>query len=489
MRWSLIILILLGALWRTRGLFSHTFYADEALFASWARLIAVWRDPLLSTVSIDKPPLLFYLQALFYPLQGPVTWAARLPNWIASLLTIPLVWQLAHRLSHKKPLAAELATLFFVFSPLSIQFSATAFVDPLLLFWLVLALVLAANPHSTYGSAAAAGLALLTKYQAVLFFPLILAVRWRFRTDKRQTIGWVGTVALFGIMLILWDVLRVGQWTLWRSQMSGFGGLRLIWSWEVWPRLAGWTVMSGWLLGAGWLIGIGWLISNMGQRALKAPDKTADVRFWLWGTIAGYVSLHWLLAIPIWDRYWLPLVPLVAVAISIGLPQVENHQIVGLTVRHRLSNLFNRLGEKSRKVNHVKITWMVCALLLLPQGWLAHQGWFPVGGSATADGGAGQIAAVLVEKPYGTVLYDHYYSWQWRYYFFDTGVFVSWFPNPDWFGRELQAFGTDSHERFVVLPNDERGNPVRRQAAALGFSLIEVEQTAEMTLYQISASR
>ncbi len=482
MRWPLIILILLGALWRTDGLFTHTFYADEALFASWARLIAVWRDPLLSTVPIDKPPLLFYLQAFFYPLQGPVTWAARLPNWIASLLTIPLVWQLAYRFSPKKPLATELATLLFVFSPLSIQFSATAFVDPLLVFWLVLALVLAANPHPAYGSAVAAGLALLTKYQAVLFFPLILAVRWRFRPDKRQIIGWVGIVTIFGTMLILWDIIRVGEWTLWRTQMSGFGGLRLIWSWEVWPRLAGWTMMSWWLLGAGWLIGIGWLISDMSQRSLKPPNKTADVRIWLWGMIAGYVSMHWLLAIPIWDRYWLPLVPLVAVAFSIGLPRFKNDQIA-------IKRSFNRLRKKNRRDINFKVIWLVFALLLLlPQGWLARRGWFPVGGSATADGGAGQIAAVLDDKPYGTVLYDHYYSWQWRYHFFDTGVFVSWFPNPDWFGRELQAFESDSHERFVVLPNDERGNPVRREATALGFSLVEIEQTAEMTLYLVEVS-
>ena len=46
--WSVVI-IWLGAALRLRGLFANTFHADEALFASWARLIAVWRDPLLIT--------------------------------------------------------------------------------------------------------------------------------------------------------------------------------------------------------------------------------------------------------------------------------------------------------------------------------------------------------------------------------------------------------------------------------------------------------
>ena len=98
-RFWLLLSCWLGAVLRFRGLFANTFHADEALFATWARLIAVWRDPLLLTQAVDKPPLLFYLQALFYPLFGPVEFAARLPSWIASLLLIPLTAQLARRLT------------------------------------------------------------------------------------------------------------------------------------------------------------------------------------------------------------------------------------------------------------------------------------------------------------------------------------------------------------------------------------------------------
>ncbi|RMG96345.1 MAG: glycosyltransferase, partial [Chloroflexi bacterium] len=78
-QWALLGVVWITAVFRFRALFANTFHADEALFASWARLIAVWRDPLLVTQAVDKPPLLFYLQAVFYPLFGPVMWAARLP--------------------------------------------------------------------------------------------------------------------------------------------------------------------------------------------------------------------------------------------------------------------------------------------------------------------------------------------------------------------------------------------------------------------------
>ncbi len=94
----LLLCILAAFALRLPGLFANTFSADEALFATWARYIATWRDPLLLTQLVDKPPLAFYLQALFFPFFGPVEWAARLPNFIAGLLLIPLTVRLYRRL-------------------------------------------------------------------------------------------------------------------------------------------------------------------------------------------------------------------------------------------------------------------------------------------------------------------------------------------------------------------------------------------------------
>ncbi|MBE2224378.1 MAG: hypothetical protein IAF02_22750, partial [Anaerolineae bacterium] len=94
---GLIGVVGLTAVFRFHALFANSFHGDEALFATWARLIAVWRDPLLLTQAVDKPPLLFYLQALFYPLQGAVAWAARLPNFIASIVLVPLLAVLVWR--------------------------------------------------------------------------------------------------------------------------------------------------------------------------------------------------------------------------------------------------------------------------------------------------------------------------------------------------------------------------------------------------------
>ena len=152
LKWCLIGVILLAFFWRLPGLFQHTFHGDEALFASWARHIAVWKDPLLVTQAVDKPPLLFYLQALFYPLQGPVMWAARLPNFIASICLIPVTAVLSWRL-YRQPWAALLAALVVLGSPLAIQFSGTAFTDPLLTFWLFCCLALVAGRNGRWSPA------------------------------------------------------------------------------------------------------------------------------------------------------------------------------------------------------------------------------------------------------------------------------------------------------------------------------------------------
>ena len=147
-RLRITAITLLAAVFRTHALFANSFHADEALFASWARLIAVWRDPLLVTVPVDKPPLLFYLQALFFPMQGPVEWAARLPNFIASIVLVPLVsvlvlrWWGDEKTDSSAVLKASVFAAFLVaVSPIHIQFSATAFTDPLLTVLLVSGLV------------------------------------------------------------------------------------------------------------------------------------------------------------------------------------------------------------------------------------------------------------------------------------------------------------------------------------------------------------
>jgi len=470
-RRALLVLFWLGALLRWRGLFVNRFHADEALYAAWARLIAVWRDPLLQTQPVDKPPLLFYLQALAYRLfpgvtsDGVLELASRLPGFVAALLLIPLVGMLAWRL-YGDEATAVLAAALIAMSPLAIQFSATAFLDPPWVAWMFAALLLAtgSSRRSLALAGVCLGLAVATKHQAWLVAPLLLGLGWLRGWDWAAWRGFLRGFAPVVALLLLWELARSGSPALFAAQMQNYGGLRPIWSWELPPRLAAWTALGSTLLAAPiLLVGLVGLLRRSGRLA------HLDALFLLWA--AGYALLHWLLAISVWDRYLLPLLPLLALLLARGLAE-GGRWITAVLPQLR------------------RCAWTLAALALLlglqlPGALAARAGGYPVGGRAGADGGAWQIAAYLHDAPYGTVLYDHWASWQWRYHFFDRGVYVSWFPHPAALVDDLRVFAGQGGARYLVLPDAPAAQPVIRALHGAGFELLPTVQTTHLTLYTI----
>ncbi|MBP6472473.1 MAG: phospholipid carrier-dependent glycosyltransferase [Chloroflexi bacterium] len=541
----------LTAVLRFHALFANTFHADEALFATWARYIATWRDPLLLTQAIDKPPLLFYLQALFYlyPVLGPTEIAARLPNFIASILLVPLVGVWAWRL-YGDEVTAVLAVLLLALSPFAIQFSATAFTDPLLTFWLVVAFAAVVKRiprHRKIAQEAQAmaqeqeaatqeqeaatqeqeaatqereattqereaatqeqeataqeqeaatqeqeatvpqaflaafffSLAVAAKYQAWLFLPLLLGLGWLQGWRRRDWVRFVLGLLPVLALLLAWDAVRGGGLALWSAQMGNYGGVRLIWSWELWPRLAAWLRMWRWLFVSPiWALIVGAAvirpffptffyiqppISN-----LQSRHRHYDQLFTLF--IAAYFLLHWFLAVPVWDRYLLPLLPLAALLVARLLTQITR-SLSALHTPHSALLLFELL---------------LLITLLLP-AWGGRNGRYPIGGQPQADGGAAQIAALLDDAPYGTVLYDHWYSWQWGYHLFWRRVYVNWLPDPAVLAEDLTVFGDDGSPRYLVLPLGEPALPFRRAVADAGFQLKPISTAAPTTmqLYRI----
>ena len=489
---GLVCLTFLAYVLRVPGLFANHFHADEALFASWARLIAVWRDPLLQTQLVDKPPLLFYLQALFYPMQGPVEWAARLPNFIASILLVPLVAVLVWRL-YGQATTAVWAAVIITLSPLCVQFSATGFTDPLLTVWLVLALVCVAGVVSR-GAVVAAGvcfaLAVLSKHQAWLFGPLLVGVvvwrGWRWREGGWWLVGFGPVAAL----LWLWEMGRTGAFALWSQQMSNFGGLRLIWSWEIWPRWWAWLDLGQQALGS-WLLVGGLVLSGfvLLGRLYRFEKGEALIDGWLVVYGGGYFLFHWLVAVPVWDRYLLPLMPLLAIVLARGgwcfyggcmaIWGRADYGVVGSDGRR--GPMFAWVSTRF----YYGVGGLLLVMWLLPAAWQARHGGFLLGGYSQADEGAAMVAAFLAEEPYGTVLYDHWYSWHWRYHLFDKRVFVHWFPHPAALAEDLMVFGGDEQTRYVALPNTAVSLPVKRAIYEADFQLQAVVSSTHQTLYQI----
>ncbi len=461
---GLLLITLVGVALRFWGLFHYTFSGDEALFATYARYIAVWRDPMLLTVAtpVDKPPLLFYAQALFYPLQGAVEWAARLPNFIASVLLIPLVGRMAFDLSNNQPWRGWIAAAIIACSPIAIQHSPTAFTDPLLTFWITLALAVAINPSRKTSAGLWLGLGFLTKYQAILFLPLML---WCQRHQRNRAIKTFLTFGVCVLVLLLWDWLPNGQIDLFGRQVAAYGGIHFAPPEQIRHQAVLWGQNLLYLLGWGLTpLIIGWL------SAITAQKKWGDVSpiyFYLATYAAGYLLIHLLIVNLSEPRYALPILPLLALVVS-GLPAVQLYPML-----------------KRIPVFVPTIITVLCLLQALP----ALHGNYPFGGRPDNDHGASQIAQHLIDKPYGTVLYDHSHSWHWRYHLFYKGVHVEWFENPADLIENLTAFFDPlaAEKRYIALDSTTKIKPqVENTFIAEGYRLEPISTHGTITLYVIS---
>ena len=105
------------------------------------------------------------------------------------------------------------------------------------------------------------------------------------------------------ILLVAWDFVPDRSLDLVSRQWTGYGGLRLAWRWELLDRLRSLLLLLWAVLGpAGWTaVLIASFIYALGRsenRLHAGADQIA-----LFSLL--YIVLHWLVAVPLWDRYFL----------------------------------------------------------------------------------------------------------------------------------------------------------------------------------------
>ena len=315
------------------------------------------------------------------------------------------------------------------------------------------------------------GLAVATKYQAWLFLPLLLGLGWHAGWRRSEWLRWLGGCSVFVLALLVWELMRTGSLSLVSSQWESYGGVRPAWSWELGARLTEWAKLWLALFGSPLLTALFFLflpaLFLLSIRQEKNQDTICDQVLLLFAM--GYMALHWFLAVPVWDRYLLPMVPVAA--------------IIAARLVRRLQSLFRPTPGQALALV------ILLVLLMIPGAGQARMGLWPVGGRPEADQGAAEVAKFLQDAPYGTVLYDHWYSWQWRYHLFDRGVYVSWFPHSGALVEDLEVFAGDEEERYLVLPHNEAANPVLRAIDVAGFSAEPAYETREMILYRLHRRR
>ena len=430
-----------------------------------------------------------------------------MPNLIASVISVPLLYQLARSLtprpsSRSTPVGlpiqknaesgegewyaeSVIPALLLALSPFAILFAPTAFLDPLMVMFGLASLVAASRGRAGWAGMLL-GLSFATKVQGLFFLPLIL-VFWSRQGNKETrlsvspslhpSIRFATSFVVIATCVLLWDRARGGL-PFWVQQTINYGGIRVIYASELGPRLTGWLnflpYFFGPIVGALGLIGLPILL----QRDLTRDARTraAWVDLWLFTYSIGFLALHWLLAFPVWDRYLLILVPVVALLFGRSLPVLLSSCLL----------VFKSLHLSFPP----SLLLSIITLSILPFGVVASRSGYPIGGDHGANDGIERVADYLKALPPGTVVYDHWLAWELGYYLGDGFVYLAYFDTPAALADDLRVFAKDD-ARYVIFPAREAPDKVIDAIEQVGYTLTPVVTTqnrfgqTSFTIYQI----
>ena len=444
---------------------------DEALYAYWARLISSGQDTMLEWVAVDKPPFFIYTLASFFEWFGPSLQSGWMLNLLASFLSLVLLWLLARRIYGSR--AARWALVLFALSPFAISFAPTLYTDPMLVAWLLLAL-LAVSYGSGLGAGLALGMAFATKQNALLFSPLIIGAvllgtsptfwqQWIenarithhvSRFTSRPLTSVLRLLTLAAGFYIIW--FKVWQWdgwrilpsfipSFWEQSWNSYGGLVLVEPAQ-WPeRMAQWWEVGQWL--GGWTIGtfvlVGLIVMGMvGKKQLiinnqqLIVNRTSDLRYWslLFSTfILAYLLLHIVFSFQAWDRYLLGLTPLLAMLAARGL-------VVGWDT------------VQDRKI----LRWGLAMVVGISVLWGAGQATaarLPIGGDHGAYAGIEGVASYLQAQvpAHRGVLYQRWLGWHWNWYLWGGPEGRVYWSEPAMLLDDIRT-SPHGYSRYVVFP-------------------------------------
>lgn len=457
-------------------------HPDEALFATFARDAAVHGDWMLPG-ALDKTPLSIYAAALslhfnavyVIPAQNildagaiPGEFAARWPNVLAGIVLIALAFSLARTLYAGQPganLAALMCALICALSPYLIVFSASAFTDTLMLLFMVAALLAAGKGRPGMAGFALA-LSIAAKQQGIFYAPLIAALLWRrdgLNPRPRSARVWsrFGLAFALGCAgLLLWDSVRP-ETSIFALAAANNDPERFFSAPHEWmPRLRIWLDHAGWLLGAP-LVTLALVLAAL-YGLLRDADGASRI---LGAYVVLYLLAHWLLAFNTYDRYLLPLIPLLAVLAARGLVSLNA-----------------RIGS-ARLWRFAAVAYLVAALT---GGFFAANRNAHIGTDGRADDGdIIALADWLNAKPLGAIIYDYWLGWELDYY---LGAWTDkrrvYYPEPAILAADA-LLNPDPAPRYFVAP---AGEPVDEWLSALddaGFAIAPARQDTGYAIYEL----
>jgi len=117
---------------------ANTYYtaAVESMLGSWSNFFFVAAEP-GGSVTVDKPPLGLWIEATFAFVLGVEGWVVSLPNILAGIFSVPLLYYLVKKFMGD--LAGIVAALVLVVTPVAVATDRNNTMDGMLVFTLLLA--------------------------------------------------------------------------------------------------------------------------------------------------------------------------------------------------------------------------------------------------------------------------------------------------------------------------------------------------------------
>jgi len=301
------LFIIITIVWLTH-LLNVPFHEDEAIYAAWS-LTLLREDVWLAQTLIDKPPLTFYPMALSIGFFGRYEWAARLPNLFWGALLLTSCWRIA---KHYRA-SGKLVVFFMLLSPLLWAQAASAFTDLAMLALVFLAIERAVKGQPQLAGGAF-GLACLAKPTALLLLPLtiiglLVEQEWKRADVATKFSRFVAAFALPVLLAWAWDASRSApSWWVLGTQAYGTLGQLNVAQIEAWLyifllSLGPLLLLSMMAFLYEWMTGVTSVRVTLPHQRLQLALAVTSI---LW------VPTHLLLGFQPWERYLLPLVPIMA---------------------------------------------------------------------------------------------------------------------------------------------------------------------------------
>jgi len=506
----LLSLLLAAALLRFHALSADIrFHPDEALFTTFARNIWTQGDWSLQG-DLDKPPLTIYANALSLAFVAATynrgvpdfdarvgEFAARLPSVLASLIQIAAVYALSKRLYGIS--IARWAALFFALSPLAIAYSPGAYTDGVMLMFTSLALLMSAA-HRPLWAGLWLALAFASKQQALYVVPLCLLLLFiqnnaltitrhhqeenllpssNSGRDKsfslsvyqgwRQLLRFMLPLILVYIALLLWDSARFPSPSIFALAAANNTPTGLITPDQLAPRLIDWLIYLQAILGAPTILLLFFVPIATIWRVIRQRDaRETDYDTLLFAFIVVYLLAHWLIAFNIYERYLLPILPLVAIMAA-----------------RTCAWLWAMLR---RAITQPEMTVAAGALVLslISSAINASSGDTPYNSERVQYAGIIALADTLNDLPTATVIYDHWLGWELGYY---LGGWHDkrrvYYPTPDALVRDALIL-PESDPRYFVAPSSVDARAWLSALESAGFTTERVYAAQSYVVYRLT---